>query len=84
MARERTTKELAQRIDPTYFRRAHALRRTRFWLSVGFVALGAAWLGLAALAGHDGVYAPGPVARAHALLAGAEARRRGHEDRLES
>lgn len=68
MAKERTSKELAQRIDPTYFRRAHPLRRARYRLSVLCAALGAVWLGFAALAGHDGLYAPGPVDQAHALL----------------
>ena len=68
MAKERTTRELAQRIDPTYFRRGHFLRRWRFCLSVGLTALCALWIALAALFGNERVYAAGDVSTAHALF----------------
>jgi len=68
MAKERTTRELAQRIDPTYFRRGHFLRRWRYCFSVGLTALCALWIALAALFGNEGVYAAGRVSTAHALF----------------
>ena len=35
--KEKTTKEIAARIDPIYFRSWHRLRKARFFLSVGLV-----------------------------------------------
>jgi len=64
MSRERTAKEIAGRIDPTYHRHAHPLRRARTLLSAGLCVLGIFWIVL----GGDGVHANGAVASAHATF----------------
>ena len=66
--KEKVTKQRAERIDPTYFRRAHPLRRARFWFSAGAAVLAVAWVGVAALLGDERPYSPGPVASAHRLF----------------
>lgn len=68
MAKKRTTKQLAQRIDPTYFRKGHPLRRIRRLAGVGLFAAAALWVALSALLGDDRVYANGPVSEGHALI----------------
>ena len=47
MARTRTTKKLAQRIDLNYFKRPTPLKRAKFWLSVAVPALALVWIALA-------------------------------------
>jgi len=66
MSKERTTKEIAGRIEPTYHRRMHALRKVRFLLSAGVCALGLLWIAF----GGEGVHANGAVAAAHASFGG--------------
>ena len=68
MVTEKTAKELAQRIDPTYFRDPHPLRRVRFLLSLGLFLIAAAWILVAALLGDESAYAAGPLAQGHILL----------------
>lgn len=62
------TKELAQRIDPVYYRNWHRLRRARFLLSVGAFLAAALWLAIAYARGDRTVYASGPVNSSHRLL----------------
>ncbi len=66
--KEKTTKEIAARIDPIYFRSWHRLRKARFFLSLGLVALVALWVAGAAVMGHETLYANGPVAASHTLF----------------
>jgi hypothetical protein len=65
---KRTTKTLAQRIDLSYFKRPHPLRRWRSWLSVAAPAAALVWLGGLAVARRDTVYSPGPVSSSHAVF----------------
>ena len=65
---ERSTKELADRIDPTYFQRVHPLRSLRFWGSVGVCVLALLWIGLALARGDETIYANGHLVAAHALF----------------
>lgn len=62
MKKKRTAKEIAGRIDPTYHRHVHPLRRTRTLLSAAACAIGLFWVVL----GGDGLHANGAVASAHA------------------
>ena len=65
--RTRTAKKLAQRIDMSYFKRPHPLRRWRMLLSIAAPAIGLMWLGSMALAGSRAPYSSGPVSTAHAF-----------------
>ncbi|MHC4342184.1 MAG: cytochrome c3 family protein [Planctomycetota bacterium] len=65
---EKTAKELARRIDPTYFRDVHRLRRLRFLLSVGLFLVAVVWIVVAALLGDESAYAAGPVAQGHVRI----------------
>ena len=68
MAKERETKKIAQRIDPTYFKKSHRLRRMRFRVSLGLFVLSALWIAVAWSIGDQTVYANGPVSDSHALF----------------
>ncbi|MGA2098362.1 MAG: hypothetical protein ABSH39_18845 [Candidatus Acidiferrum sp.] len=68
MARTRTTKKLAQRIDLNYFKRTTALKRAKFFLSVGVPALALVWIGWHGLAKDPRVYSSGRMSEAHAVL----------------
>ncbi|MHC4408779.1 MAG: cytochrome c3 family protein [Planctomycetota bacterium] len=59
---DRTTKDIAGRIEPTYHRRMHPLRRTRRILSASLCVIGALWAAL----GGDSMHANGALASAHA------------------
>ena len=68
MARTRTTKKLAQRIDLNYFKRPTPLKRAKFWLSLLLPLLALisiAWCGF--FADHR-VYSSGRLSRAHSVL----------------
>lgn len=67
MAKKRT-KDLAQRIDPTYFRDWHPLRRNRFFLSAGVAVAAALWISIALARGDERLYANGPVAESHRMI----------------
>jgi hypothetical protein len=68
MARTRTTKKLAQRIDLNYFKRPTPLKRARFWLSVLLPALALGWIVWRGF-GHDSrVYSSGRLSGAHAVV----------------
>jgi hypothetical protein len=66
--KEKTTKEIAARIDPIYFRSWHRLRKARFFLSLGLVAIVALWVAGAAVMRDETLYANGPVAASHTLF----------------
>lgn len=65
--RTRTAKKLAQRIDLSYFKRSHPLRRWRTILSIVAPVIGLLWLGGMAVAGSKAPYSSGPVSSAHAF-----------------
>jgi predicted CXXCH cytochrome family protein len=65
--RTRTAKKLAQRIDLSYFKRPHPLRRWRTLLSIAAPVAGLLWLGGFAIAGSRAPYSSGPVSTAHAF-----------------
>jgi len=62
------TKNLAQRIDLSYFKRPHPFRRLRFILSVAAPLVAILWLGWYAFARDNHVYSGGRVSTAHAIL----------------
>jgi len=68
VARIRTTKKLAQRIDLNYFKRPSPLRRARFILSITAPALAAVWLAWHGVARDTHVYSAGKMSPAHAVL----------------
>jgi hypothetical protein len=68
VARTRTTKKLAQRIDLNYFKRPTRLKRAKFWLSVGVPALALVWIGSHGFARDSRVYSSGRMSEAHAVL----------------
>ena len=65
--RTRTAKQLAQRIDLSYFKRPHPLRRWRTLLSIAAPVIALMWLGSRAAAGDRAPYSSGPLSRAHAF-----------------
>jgi hypothetical protein len=68
LARTRTTKKLAQRIDLNYFKRPTALKRAKFWLSLGVPALALMWVAWHGFARDSSVYSSGRMSEAHAVL----------------
>jgi hypothetical protein len=68
VARTRTTKKLAQRIDLNYFKRSTGLKRAKLWLSVGLPAIALVWICWHAFAGDSRVYSSGRMSEAHAVL----------------
>lgn len=68
MARTRTTKNLAQRIDLNYFKRSTPLQRAKFWLSVVLLLLALSWITEKSLSRDSRVYSSGRLSRAHAVL----------------
>lgn len=68
MARTRTTKKLAQRIDLNYFKRPTPFKRARLWLVVIAVLLAVGWLGWKAFVKDSRVYSSGRMSGAHAVL----------------
>ncbi|HEY8714032.1 MAG TPA: hypothetical protein VIM00_01555, partial [Candidatus Acidoferrum sp.] len=68
MARTRTTKKLAQRIDLNYFKRSTPLKRARLWLSVFVPLLAVVWISWHAFHKDARVYSSGRMSAAHAVL----------------
>jgi len=68
VARTRTTKKLAQRIDLNYFKRPTPLKRAKFWLSFLLPLLALVWIAWHGLSGDHRVYSSGRMSRAHAVL----------------
>jgi len=68
LARTRTTKKLAQRIDLNYFKRPTPLKRAKLWLSVSLPLIALIWI-LAHFAMHDSrVYSSGRLSNPHAVF----------------
>jgi predicted CXXCH cytochrome family protein len=65
--RTRTAKTLARRIDMSYFKRPHPLRRLRTLLSIVAPVVALGWLGGMAVAGNRAPYSSGPLSAAHAF-----------------
>jgi hypothetical protein len=68
VARTRTTKKLAQRIDLNYFKRPTSLKRAKFWLSAGLPAIALVWIAWHGFARDSRVYSSGRMSEAHAVL----------------
>jgi hypothetical protein len=68
MARTRTTKAVAQRIDLNYFKRTTPFKRARLWLAVLAPAVALVWIGWHSFAGDARVYSSGRLSPAHAVL----------------
>jgi hypothetical protein len=68
VARTRTTKKLAQRIDLNYFKRPTPLKRAKFWLSLLLPLLALVWIASRGLSGDHRVYSSGRMSHAHAVL----------------
>ncbi|HYL82982.1 MAG TPA: hypothetical protein VE263_02010 [Candidatus Angelobacter sp.] len=68
MARTRTTKKLAQRIDLNYFKRPTPLKRAKFWLSLVLPLLALLWIAWRGFSGDHRVYSSGRMSRAHAVF----------------
>ncbi|HET7150984.1 MAG TPA: hypothetical protein VFI60_06205, partial [Candidatus Acidoferrum sp.] len=68
MARTRTTKKLAQRIDLNYFKRPTPLKRAKLWLSLLLPLLSLLWIVWRGFSGDHLVYSSGRLSQAHAVL----------------
>jgi len=68
VARTRTTKKLAQRIDLNYFKRPTPLKRAKFWLSLLLPLLALVWIAGRGFSGDHRVYSSGRMSKAHAVL----------------
>jgi hypothetical protein len=68
VARTRTTKKLAQRIDLNYFKRPTPLKRAKFWLSVLLPLLAAVWISSHAISKDSRAYSSGRMSAPHAIL----------------
>jgi hypothetical protein len=68
VARTRTTKKLAQRVDLNYFKKPTAFKRAKLWLSVGVPLLALVWIAWHGFARDSRVYSSGRMSAAHAVL----------------
>ncbi len=68
MARTRTTKTVAQRIDLNYFKRPTLFKRMKFWLAILAPAIALVWIGWHVLERDNRVYSSGRLSAAHAVL----------------
>jgi len=68
MARTRTTKTVAQRIDLNYFKRATPFKRAKLWLAILAPAAAVVWTGWHFFGGDQRVYSSGRLSEAHAVL----------------
>jgi hypothetical protein len=68
VARTRTTKKLAQRIDLNYFKRPTPLKRAKLWLSLLLPLLALVWIAWRGFSGDHRVYSSGRMSEAHAVL----------------
>ena len=68
MARTRTTKKLAQRIDLNYFKRPTPFKRAKVWLSIVIPLLAVGWIAWRGIAHDSRVYSSGRMSEAHAVL----------------
>jgi hypothetical protein len=68
LARTRTTKKLAQRIDLNYFKRPTPLKRAKLWLSVVAPLIALVWIVLHFAAHDSRVYSSGRLSNPHAVF----------------
>jgi hypothetical protein len=68
VARTRTTKKLAQRIDLDYFKRPTVSKRLKFWISVLAPLLALMWIAERSFSGDTRIYSSGRMSEAHAVL----------------
>jgi hypothetical protein len=68
MARTRTTKKIAQRIDLNYFKRPTPMKRAKLWLGVLLPVLALGWIAWHGFARDSRVYSSGRLSGAHAVL----------------
>jgi hypothetical protein len=68
VARTRTTKKLAQRIDLNYFKRSTPLKRAKFWLSFLLPLLALVWITERTILKDSRVYSSGRLSESHAIL----------------
>lgn len=68
MARTRTTKKIAQRIDLNYFKRPTLLKRVKVWLCLASPLVALAWIAWHGFARDSRVYSSGRLSEAHAVL----------------
>jgi hypothetical protein len=68
VARTRTTKKLAQRIDLNYFKRPTPLKRAKFWLGLSLPLFALIWIAGKGFSRDSRVYSSGRMSRAHAVL----------------
>jgi hypothetical protein len=68
MARTRTTKAVAQRIDLNYFKRPTAFKQARSWLAILVPAAALLWVAAGSAISDRHVFSSGPLSRAHAVL----------------
>ncbi len=68
MARTRTTKQLAQRIDLNYFKRPTSYKRVKLWLCVLVPLLALMWIAWRSFSGDSRVYSSGRISEPHAVL----------------
>jgi hypothetical protein len=68
VARTRTTKKLAQRIDLNYFKRPTPLKRAKFCLSLLLPLFALVWISWSGFSGDHRVYSSGRMSQAHAVL----------------
>jgi hypothetical protein len=68
VARTRTTKKLAQRIDLNYFKRPTPLKRAKFWLSLLLPLLALVWIAERTIFKDSRVYSSGRLSEPHAVF----------------
>jgi hypothetical protein len=68
MARLRTTKKLAQRVDLNYFKRRTPFKRAKLWLSVLVPLLAVGWIAWHGFSRDSRVYSSGRMSEPHAVL----------------
>ena len=68
MARTRTTKKLAQRIDLNYFKRPTPLKRAKLWLAILLPAIALVWIAGHFVARDSRVYSSGRLSNPHAVF----------------
>jgi hypothetical protein len=68
VARTRTTKKLAQRIDLNYFKRPTPLKRAKFWLSLLLPLFALIWIAERVIFKDSRVYSSGRLSEPHAVL----------------
>jgi len=68
LARIRTTKKVAQRIDLNYFKRPTPLKRAKLWLSIAVPFIALIWVAWHFAAHDSRVYSSGRLSNAHAVF----------------